>query len=61
MTYSNAYLEDENISISIDISLNFVPKDQINHILALVRHQAIVWTNDGKFTDTYMHHTASIS
>ena len=43
----------------IKISLNFVSKDPINNIPALVqimawRRQAIIWTNDGKFTDIYM-------
>ena len=26
-----------------------------------VRKQAIIWTNDGKFTDAHMHHSASMS
>ena len=25
------------------------------------RRQAIIWTNDGKFTDAYMRHSASIN
>ena len=25
------------------------------------RWQAIIWTNDGKFTDAYMRHLASMS
>ena len=29
--------------------------------LAPPRRQAIIWTNDGKFTDAYMHHSASAS
>ena len=63
---------DENVWILINISLNFVPKGPINNIPALVQimawrrpgdkplseRQAIIWTNDGKFTDTYMHHSA---
>ena len=28
--------------------------------LALVRPQAIVWTNDGEFIDAYMRHPASM-
>ena len=28
--------------------------------LALNRRQAIIWTNDGKFTDAYMRHPASV-
>ena len=29
--------------------------------LAPARRQAIVWTNDGKFTDAYMRHSAAMS
>ena len=29
--------------------------------LAPSRRQAIIWTNDGKFTDAYMGHSASMS
>ena len=29
--------------------------------LAPARRQAIVWTNDGYFTDAYMRHSASMS
>ena len=29
--------------------------------LALSRRQAIIWTNDGYFTDAYMRHSASTS
>ena len=29
--------------------------------LAPPRRQAIIWTNDGKFTDAYMRHSASMS
>ena len=55
--------------ISIKISLKFVPKGPINNIPALVqvmalvptRWQAIIWTNDGYFTDAYMCHSASMS
>ena len=47
---------DENILISINISLKFIPKGTINNIPALVqiingleptRQQAIIWINDG--------------
>ena len=31
-----------------------------NNGLALTRGQAIIWADDGKFTDTYMHHSASM-
>ena len=37
--------------ISIDISLKFVPKGQINNIPALVQIMAIIWTSYDKFTD----------
>ena len=46
---------NENVWISIKISLRFVPKGSISNIfsiglyngLAPVRRQAIIWTNDG--------------
>ena len=52
---------NENVRISIKISMKFVPKGPINNIPALVqitiigpdnglapvRRQAIIWTNDG--------------
>ena len=42
---------NENVRISIKISLKFVPKGPINNIpdndLALTRRQAIIWTSDG--------------
>ena len=55
-----------NIKISIKI---YVPKGRINNIpafgsdngLAPTRRQAIIWTNDGQFTDAYMRHSASIN
>ena len=37
----------------------FFPKCQINNIPA--RQQAIILTDDGQFTDTYMRHSASVS
>ena len=51
-TFKRIFL-NENIRISIEISLKFVPKGPINNIAALVqimapvRRQAIIWTNDG--------------
>ena len=60
---------NENVCISIKISLMFVPKGPID-ISALVQimawrqsgdKQAIIWTNDGKFIDAYMRHLASMS
>ena len=43
---------NENVKISIKISLKFVPKGPINNIpsdngLAPARRQAIIWTHDG--------------
>ena len=58
---------NENVWISIKISLKVDPKGSINNISALVqimaltRQQATMWTNDGYFTDSYMHHSASVS
>ena len=52
---------NEDMWISINISFKFVPKGQINNIPELVQIMAwcrpgnTIWTNDGKFTDTYMH------
>ena len=47
--------------MSINISLTFVLKDQIKYSfigtdngLVPARRQAIIWTNDGQFTDAYM-------
>ena len=46
---------NENVWISIEISLKFVPRGPINNVpafgsdngLAPARRQAIIWTNDG--------------
>ena len=40
----------------MEISLKFVPEGPINNIPALIQpswRQAIIWTNDGLFTDAY--------
>ena len=60
---------NEKISISIKISLKFVPKGPINNIPASVKIMA--WRHPGDkplpepimawFTDVYMHHSASMS
>ena len=50
---------NENVWISINISLKFVPRGPINNNsnigsgngLAPTRRQAIIWTNDGYITD----------
>ena len=60
---------NENLKISIKISLKFVPKGPVNNIPTLV--QIMAWHRPGGkplsepmlvcFTDAYMHHLASIS
>ena len=54
---------NENVWISLKISLKFVPKVRIDSIPALVQImawcQAIIWTNDGTFPGAYMRHSAS--
>ena len=40
-----------NIDSSIGLDNGLVP----------LRRQAIIWNNDGYFTDEYMHHSASMS
>ena len=59
---------NENIWSSIDISLKFVPKGQIDNFASLVhnglaptRRQSVIWTNDERFTDAYMCHSATMS
>ena len=56
---------NEYVWIPIKMSLKYVPKGPINNIpdsgLAPIRRQAIIWTNDGKFIDAYMRHSASMS
>ena len=60
---------NENLYISIKISLKFARKGPINNIPALVQKMhchrpgdkpLIIWTNDGLFTDTDMRHSASM-
>ena len=58
-TFKPTFL-NENIQISIKISLKFVPKVPISNIPALV--QIMAWRRPGdKFTDAYMRHSASMS
>ena len=56
--FSNVFFVNESVWISIKFSLKFVPKGPYSSIgsddgLVLVRRQAIIWTNDGYFTDAY--------
>ena len=60
---------NENIWISINVSLKFVPEGRIDNIPALV--EIMAWRRSGdkplsepmmvKFTDAYMRHSASMS
>ena len=61
---------NENVRISIKISLKFVPKGPINNNPALVQIMAWRWSGDkplcepmtvSYFTDAYMRHSASMS
>ena len=57
---------DENVGISIEKSLMFVPKGPYPRIgsdngQATARRKAIIWTNDGSVTNAYMCHSASMS
>ena len=59
----------ENIWILVKISLNVVPKGSnqqysslgSNKGIAPPKRQAIIWTNGGWLTDSYMHHCALMS
>ena len=46
-TSLNSFFLNENVWISLKISLKFVPMDRINNGLSLGRRQAIIWTDDG--------------
>ena len=59
---------NKNVQMSIQISLKFFFKFQLKYSgirsdngLAPTRRQAIVWTNDGLFTDKYLCHSTSAS
>ena len=62
--YSNAFFLNENVWISIEISLKFIPKSPISNILAFV--QIMAWRRIGdkplfepmltRFTEAYMRH-----
>ena len=59
-TFKRIFL-NENIRISIKISLKFVPKSLINNNPALVQIMAWRRSGEGWFTDAYMRHSASMS
>ena len=49
-TFSKWIFLNEDVNISIDISLKFVPQGPMNNIPALVQIMAwrlLIWTNDG--------------
>ena len=54
-TLSNAFLCNENVRISIQISLKFVSKGQIinSSIGSDNGLEPTIWTNDSKFTEAY--------
>ena len=54
MTLSNAFFLNENILISIEISLKFVPKVPIDNIPALVQKAAWRWTGDKPISEQIM-------
>ena len=59
---------NENVRISIVISLKIVSRVQLKYHsvgsdngLVLIRRQAIIWSNDELFPDAYVRHLASMS
>ena len=66
-TFSNAFLLNEDLWISIEMSLKFVPKGPINNIPSLV--QVMAWCRTGdkplsepmmiQFNDAYMRQSTS--
>ena len=52
---------NENVWISITISLKFVPKGSTNNIQALVQIMAFRRRNDATITGAYMRHSALMS
>ena len=59
-------MEQQNFNIEAEIKWSTFCRWQYSTIgsdngLAPTRHQAIIWTNDGKFTDEYMRHSTSMS
>ena len=63
-TYSNAfswtkvYNKDFN-EVCSQGSIKQYPSIGSDHGLALTRQQAIIWTNDGRFSDAYICHSVS--
>ena len=65
----NCILLNENVWIPIKFHKIVLPRVQstvfsgigLDNGLVLARWQAIIWTSDGKLTDDYMCHLASMS
>ena len=53
-TFSNRFFLDENVWISVTISLKFVPEDQIKNIRALVQIMARHWLSDKPLSEPGM-------
>ena len=59
----------ENVYMSIKICLEVFSKGPANNFTSLVQimvwrqpgDKAVIWTNDGYLTDTFMHHVASVT
>ena len=67
-TFSNAFswMKTNEFRLRFHWSLFVGSNQQYSSIgsdngLAPARRQAIIWSNDGKFTDAYMRHSASTS
>ena len=58
--FETHFLEWKYINFDKDF-IEVCSQGPINNIPALARRRAIIWTNDGKFTDAYMRRLASMS
>ena len=47
-----------NLFLEVQLTFSNIGSD---NSLALARRQAMIWTNEGKFTEAYMRHLASMS
>ena len=61
-TYSSAFSWKKIYEFQLNFHWSlFLSSIGSDNGLAPARWQAIIWTNDGQFTDAYMHHSASMS
>ena len=67
-TFSNAFSSMKMIEFRLKFQWSLFPRVQLTYSsigsdigLAPSRRQAIIWTNDGWFTDAYIRHSASMS